>query len=89
LPTIAESGLPGYDIGEWWGVLVHGKTPKDLVARWNQEILKALGDPEMQSRLTQLGADLVGNSSSEFDAFIRSQMKKWGEVIKQAGIEQS
>jgi tripartite-type tricarboxylate transporter receptor subunit TctC len=86
LPTIAESGLPGYDIGEWWGVLVHGKTPKDLVARWNQEILKALGDPEVQSRLTQLGADLVGNSPSEFDAFIRSQMKKWNEVIKQAGI---
>jgi tripartite-type tricarboxylate transporter receptor subunit TctC len=89
LPTIAESGLPGYDIGEWWGVLVHGKTPKDLVARWNQEILKALGDPEVQSRLTQLGADLVGNSPSEFDAFIRSQMKKWNEVIKQAGIKQS
>jgi tripartite-type tricarboxylate transporter receptor subunit TctC len=88
LPTVDESGLPGYDIGEWWGVLVHGKTPKDLVVRWNQEITKALRDPEVQSRLTQLGADLVGNTPAEFDAFIRAQMKKWGEVIKQAGIEQ-
>lgn len=89
LPTVAESGLPGYDIGEWWGVLVHGKTSKELVARWNKEIVKALGDSEVRSRLTQLGADLVGSPSSEFGAFIRAQMTKWGDVIKQAGIEQS
>jgi tripartite-type tricarboxylate transporter receptor subunit TctC len=89
LPTVAESGLPRYEIGEWWGMLVHGKTPKALVERWNQEIVKALKDPEVQSRLTQLGADLVGNSPAEFDAFIRQQMKKWGGVIEQAGIERS
>lgn len=89
LPTVAESGLPGYDIGEWWGALVHGKTPKELIVRWNQEIVKALGDPEVQSRLTQLGAELVGNSPGDFDTFVRQQMDKWGQVIRQAGIEQS
>ena len=89
LPTVAESGLPGYDIGEWFGVLVHGKTPKELVSKWNQEMVKALGDQEVQVSLKNLGVDLVGNSPSEFDEYIRAQMKKWGEVIKQAGIEQS
>lgn len=89
LPTVAESGVPGYEIGEWWGALAHGRTPKDLVARLNLEILRALGDSDVQNRLTQLGADLVGNSPSDFDAFIRSEMTKWRRVIKQAGIEQS
>lgn len=89
LPTIAESGVPGYDIGEWWGALAHGKTPRELVSRLNQEIVRALGDPGVKARFTQLGAEAVGGSPEDFDRFIREQMGKWGRVIKQAGIEPS
>lgn len=89
LPTVAESGVPGYDTGEWWGALAHGKTPRELVVRLNQEILKALGDPDVKQRLTQLGAELAGSSPDDFDNFIREQMQKWGRVIKEAGIQPS
>ncbi len=86
-PTVAESGVPGYETGEWWGALVYGKTPRELVVRLNQEIVKALGDPDVKQRLTQLGAELVGSSPDDFDKFIREQMQKWGRVIKEAGIQ--
>jgi len=87
LPTVAESGLPGYETGEWWGALAHGRTPPALVRRLNEEIVKALADPEVKERLSTLGAELAGTSSAEFDAFIRQQMEKWGRVVKQAGIQ--
>lgn len=87
LPTVSESGLPGYETGEWWGALAHGKTPRELVKRLNEEIVKALADPEVKERLSGLGAELVGSSPEELDAFIRQQMEKWGRVVKQAGIQ--
>lgn len=87
LPTVAESGLPGYETGEWWGALAHGKTPPAFLARLNGEIVRALGDPQVTERLSALGAELAGTSSAEFDAFVRQQMEKWGRVVKQAGIE--
>lgn len=89
LPTVAESGVAGYETGEWWGALAHGKTPRALVVRLNQEIVKALADPDVKQRLTQLGAELVGGSPDDFDKFIREQMQKWGRVIKEAGIQPS
>lgn len=87
LPTVAESGLPGYETGEWWGALTHGKTPTNFVTRLNEEIVKALADTQVEERLSTLGADLAGSSPQEFDAFIRQQMEKWGRVVKQAGIQ--
>ncbi len=87
LPTVAESGLPGYETGEWWGALAHGKTRPELVKRLNEEIVKALADPQVKERLSALGAELAGTSSEDFDAFIRQQMDKWGRVVKQAGIQ--
>jgi tripartite-type tricarboxylate transporter receptor subunit TctC len=87
IPTIAESGLPGYDIGEWWGALAHGNTDPAIVSRLNREIVSALRDPEVQARLTAIGAELVGSSPQQFDSHIRAQMSKWGRVIEQAGIE--
>jgi tripartite-type tricarboxylate transporter receptor subunit TctC len=89
LPTVAESGLPGYEIGEWWGALAHGNTPPAVVARLNEEILRALRHADVQTRLTALGAELVGSSPEHFGTYIREQMKKWGRVIEQAGIERS
>jgi tripartite-type tricarboxylate transporter receptor subunit TctC len=89
LPTIAESGLTHYEIGEWWGALAHGKTPAALIRRLNQEVVQALREPDVQTRLTLLGAELVGSSPEQFDSYLREQMKKWGRVIEQAGIEQS
>lgn len=89
LPTVAESGLPGYEIGEWWGALAHGKTPPAILTRLNHEIVKALRDPDVQARLSLLGAELAGSSPEQFGSYIREQMEKWGRVIEQAGIERS
>lgn len=87
LPTIAESGVPGYEIGEWWGVLAHGKTPPEVVQKLNREIVNALGDGEVRQRLSELGAEIAGSTPQSFDQFIKAQMTKWGDVVRKAGIE--
>jgi tripartite-type tricarboxylate transporter receptor subunit TctC len=87
LPTISESGLSGYETGEWWGVLVHSKTPKSLVQRWNREIVAALRDPTVKERLSDLGADISADSPEAFGQFIKQQLGKWGDVIRRAQIE--
>jgi tripartite-type tricarboxylate transporter receptor subunit TctC len=89
LPTIAESGIPGYEVEEWWGALAHGKTPPAIVSRLNREIVGALRNPEVQSRLSAIGAELVGSSPEQFAAYIREEMSKWRKVIEQAGIQPS
>jgi len=89
LPTIAESGVPGYEIGEWWGALAHGKTPPAIVTRLNQAIVSALREPDVQARMSLLGAEVAGTSPAEFASYIQDQMTKWGRVIEQSGIERN
>lgn len=89
LPTIAESGVPGYEIGEWWGALAHEKTPPAIVTRLNHGIVAALREPDVQAHMSLLGAELAGSSPEKFASFIREQMTKWGRVIEQAGIERN
>ena len=86
LPTVAESGFPGFEAIGWFGWVAPAKMPNEIVVRFNREIVHILNQPEMQERLRQLGADPVGNSPAEFAAFIRSEHDKWAKVIKQANI---
>jgi tripartite-type tricarboxylate transporter receptor subunit TctC len=85
VPTIAAT-VPGYEAATWIGVLAPAGTPRDIVLRMNREIVKVLQMPEIQERLATSGAEPVGSTPEEFDAYVRSEIAKWNRVIKQAGV---
>ncbi len=87
LPTVAESGYPGFEVIGWFGWLAPAGTPKVIVDRLNQEIVKALALPEVKDRLLNLATVPVGDKPEEFARFIRSEHDKWAKVIKTAKIE--
>ena len=85
LPTVAESGVPGYEASTWYGVLAPARTPRPIVMRLNSEAKKALAVPEVRERLVAAGVDPVGNSPDEFAAYVRTEIAKWAKVIKLSG----
>jgi len=85
-PTMAESGLPGYESVQWYGVLAPAKTPASIVSRLNAEIVKAVRAAPMQAQLAKNGFDAIGSTSSEFSAYIRAELAKWKSVIAAAGL---
>ncbi len=87
LPTVAELGFPGFEVIGWFGWLAPARTPNEIVARLNSDIVKVLRGTETQDRLITLGCEPVGNSSREFAAFVSAERDKWAKVIKQAGIK--
>ncbi len=87
VPTIAESGVPGYDTGVWWGVLAPAGLPADVVVKLNRDCVDAMNAPAAAGRLRELGATPVGSSSQAFGAVIRADYEKWGPIIKAAGIQ--
>lgn len=86
VPTIAESGVPGYEMVLWFGVLAPAGTPQPIIAKLNAEIVKALNVPDVKQRLSDQGAELVGNSPEQFDALIKSEVRNWARVVKEAGL---
>jgi tripartite-type tricarboxylate transporter receptor subunit TctC len=86
VPTIAESGLPGFDTGVWWGLLGPGGLPRDIAAKLAKDCADAVAAPAVKARLIALGATPLGSSPAEFAALIRADYEKWGPVIKAAGI---
>ncbi len=86
LPTVAELGFPGYEVVGWFGWLAPAKTPRDIVARLNAEIVKALNMPDVRERLLSQSSEPVGNSPREFGAFVKSESEKWAGVIKRGNI---
>ena len=87
LPTIAESGLPGFEHTGWYGLLVPARTPATLIGKLHLETVKALALPDLRTRLTDLGLEGLGNSPDEFAAAIKSGTSKWAKVIKESGIK--
>jgi len=85
LPTIAESGIPGFDVSSWFGVFLPGGTPKPIVAKMNAEIRKILEVPEVRQRLISQGADPASNTPEEFAAYVKAEMAKWGKVARDTG----
>jgi len=86
VPTMIEAGYPNIVGTSWNGIIVPAGTPKDVVDRLNAAFAEALKDPEVKAKLSTMGMDAVGGSPAEFGAFIRDEGKKWGGVIKAAGI---
>jgi tripartite-type tricarboxylate transporter receptor subunit TctC len=86
-PTFGEAGVKGFNATVWWGFLVPAATPKDVVARLQLEILKALADPQVKSKLELLGAVVDPQDAAAFGAFLRAETETWAEVIRTAHIQ--
>ena len=87
LPTANESGLPGFNISSWYGILAPGATPKPIVAALNDALVQIVKSPAASKRLLELGVDPVSNTPEQFDALIRADIVKWGKVAKAANIK--
>jgi tripartite-type tricarboxylate transporter receptor subunit TctC len=87
VPTVAESGLPGYANNSWSGVLVPEATPRELVQRLNADYGRLLGEPAIRERLIAVGADIVGGTPEQFAAFIKSEIDKLAKVVRAAKIQ--
>ncbi len=87
VPTIAESGFPGYDTCEWYGLFTSGKAPREAVLRISQEVGKIIRSPELAERMLSLGAEPSPNTPEEFTRFVRSEMDKWGTLAKKIGLK--
>lgn len=85
VPTIAESGVPGYEATSWFGLLAPAGTPAPVIAKLNASILKALANPEVKKKLAEQGAEAAGEKPEQFAAFIVAETAKWGKVVKESG----
>lgn len=86
LPTIAESGVPGFDSGVWYAMLAPAGTPRPIITRLSEEIAKIVQLPDVKKRLAFEALDPVGSTPAEFDAYLKSELTKWAKVVKDAGI---
>lgn len=87
LPTIAESGLPGFDVSTWFGIFVPAGTPRPVVDRLHDEFVKALAAPDVREKMLNLGAEPVGNTPEEFAAYVRSEAAKYAKLVKASGAK--
>jgi tripartite-type tricarboxylate transporter receptor subunit TctC len=86
-PTMIEQGLAGFEVSAWYAVLAPARTPREVIARLNAEINKALADPEMKARFAAQGVEFTGGSPADAEAFIRNEGARWQKVIKAAGMK--
>jgi tripartite-type tricarboxylate transporter receptor subunit TctC len=87
LPTVAEAGLPDFDVSAWFGLLVAAATPASVVQRLNAETVKALRDPAARERLERLGFEVVGSSPAEFAAHVEKEAARWSRIIRESGAK--
>ena len=87
IPTLAESGVPGYNVTSWYGLVVPAGTPKAIIARLHEAALSALKNPEVKTRFAKTDLELVGSTPEKFGAFIHSEVEKWAKVIKASGMQ--
>jgi tripartite-type tricarboxylate transporter receptor subunit TctC len=87
IPTIAESGVPGYDANAWFGVFVPTGTPTTIISRLHQEIVKIIKLPDIRDRFLALGAEPLGSSPEQFSHFFRLEVAKWAKVVKASGAQ--
>jgi tripartite-type tricarboxylate transporter receptor subunit TctC len=87
VPTIAESGFPGFEASVWYGLLAPANTPKPIVARLHAEVQKALQTPEVQNRMTGVGGEVVPGSAEQFAALIHSERARYEKLVREANIK--
>ena len=86
VPTVAESGVPGFEVDSWHGMLAPAKVPREIIARLNREIVAILATPGVRDALLAEGGEITTGTPEEFAAFLRDEVSKWAKVVKQAGI---
>jgi tripartite-type tricarboxylate transporter receptor subunit TctC len=86
IPTVSESGIPGFEAVSWGGVMGPAGMPADIVKRLNAEIIRILKLPDISEKMNSLGADIVGSSPEEFDKYLRAEISKWGKVARENNI---
>ena len=86
IPTMAESGLPGFEVASWYGLLAPAGTPREIITRLHAEVVKAVASPEVRERFQSFGAEPVGSSPEEFATQIKSDIAKWAKVAKAANV---
>ncbi len=86
LPTIAESGLPGFDADNWYGIAVAARTPRAIISRLNTEMARALNTPDVKQLLFSQGLEVSTGTPEAFGAFMKAEYEKWGKLIKEAGL---
>lgn len=87
VPTVAESGLPGFESLQWYGLFAPAQTPRDIIERLNKDTVAMLRVAQTRERLAADGADVMGNAPETFAAFYQEELKKWARVVKDAGIK--
>ena len=87
VPTVAESGVPGFDVSSWFGVFLPARTPRPIVMKMNEEIRKILANPDVRQRLIDQGADPASNTPEEFAAYVKAEMARWGQVVRSTGAK--
>jgi tripartite-type tricarboxylate transporter receptor subunit TctC len=87
IPTVAEAGVPGFELTPWYGVMTRAGTPEPVLTKLNQEIVRLLRTPEMRERVTNLGAEPSGIGREEFARFLKSEAVKWGKLVKASGAK--
>jgi tripartite-type tricarboxylate transporter receptor subunit TctC len=86
LPTLAEAGVPGYDVEVWFGIVAPARTPKDVIAKLNTEINRVLALPEVRGRFAEQGVRVIGGPPERLGAHLQKEMAKWAQVVKVAGV---
>jgi len=86
VPTVAESGVPGYELTNWFGLVTRAGTPREIINRVNANVVKVLQMPDVRERLLGMALDPVGDTPEQFGAYIKSETAKWAKLIKEAGI---
>ena len=86
LPTISEAGVPGYEVTNWWGIVVPAGTPRSIIDRLHKDLTAVVASTETKKRFETEGAEPMSMSPDEFGRFIAAETIKWGRVVKDAGI---
>ena len=87
IPTVAESGVPGYEVGVWFGIVAPAGTPPDVTAKLNAELNKILRDPDVKQKFADQGVNPAGGPPERFSEHLRTQIEKWGRVVKESGAK--
>ena len=87
MPTVSEAGVPGYEAGSWWGILVPARTQRAVVTKLHADIVKVLQVPDTRNKLMSQGADPDGNTPEQFAALLQEELVKWAKLVKAANIK--
>jgi tripartite-type tricarboxylate transporter receptor subunit TctC len=87
LPTVAESGLPGYEVDQWYGIITSAKVPQPIVRKINGAVIEVLQQPDVVQRLAADGSTAVGSTPEQFNAHIKSEIAKWKKLVKEAHLQ--